>query len=95
MTLLPSPHAMGDHNIADIQGNNHTIVFRRAPGPIDTVTRPIVVTGSNSIIRNETEYNIVLSSTSIGNTIESFGKVTDNGRNNKVSQITTNADVSG
>ena len=88
MTILPSPNAMGDHNIADIQGNGHTIVFRRTPGPRDTTTRPIVVTGKNSTIRNETEYSIVLASTSSGNTIESCGKVTDNGNNNKVTQIT-------
>jgi len=85
MTLLPSPNAMGDHNIADIQGNGHTIVFRRAPGPIDKTTRPIVVTGSNSNIRNETEYAIILAPSSSGNTIVSSGKVTDNGKNNKVS----------
>ncbi|MFC1760526.1 protein-transmembrane prediction [Planctomycetota bacterium] len=88
MTLLPSPNAMGDHNIADIQGNNHTIVFRRAPGPRDTTTRPIVVTGNNSTIRNETEYSTVLASSSSDNTIISGGKVTDNGTNNKVTQIT-------
>lgn len=88
MTILPSPNAMGDHNIADIQGNNHTIVFRRAPGPRDRTTRPIVVTGNNSTIRNETEYSMVLTSTSSGNTIVSGGKVTDNGNNNKVTQIT-------
>ena len=87
MTILPSPHAMGDHNIANIQGNNHTIVFRRAPGPIDKTTRPILVTGDNSTIRNETEYSIILSETSSGNTVVSFGKVTDLGTHNEVSQI--------
>ena len=84
MTILPSPNAMGDHNIADVQGDGHTIVFRRAPGPIDTTTRPIVVTGSNSTIRNETEYAIILAPSSSGNTVTSRGKVTDNGKNNKV-----------
>jgi len=88
MTILPSPNAMGDHNIADIQGNGHTIVFRRTPGPRDTTTRPIVVTGSNSTIRNETEYAIILAPSSNGNTIKSCGKVTDNGKNNKITQIT-------
>ena len=88
MTILPSPNAMGDHNIADIQGNGHTIVFHRTPGPRDTTTRPIVVEGKNSTIRNETEYSIILASTSSGNTIESCGKVTDNGKNNKITQIT-------
>ena len=87
MTILPSPNAMGDHNIADVQGDGHTIVFRRAPGPIDTTTRPIVVTGSNSTIRNETEYSIILAPSSSGNTITSRGKVTDNGENNKVSLL--------
>ena len=87
MTILPSPNAMGDHNIADIQGNGHTIVFHRTPGPRDTTTRPIVVTGSNSTIRNETEYAIILAPSSSGNTITSSGKVTDNGKNNKTTQI--------
>jgi parallel beta-helix repeat protein len=84
MTILPSPNAMGDHNIADVQGDGHAIVFRRTPGPIDTTTRSIVVTGSNSTIRNETEYSIILASSSNGNTIVSRGKVTNNGKNNKV-----------
>lgn len=87
MTILPSPNAMGDHNIADVQGDGHTIVFRRAPGPLDTTTRPIVVTGSNSTIRNETEYAIILAPSSSGNIIASRGKVTDNGKNNRVSLL--------
>ncbi len=93
MTILPSPHAMGDHNIADIQGNNHTIVYRRGPGPIDKTTRPIVVTGDDSTIRNETEYSIILSATSSGNTVVSFGEVTDLGTDNKVSQIGNGLEV--
>ena len=87
MTILPSPNALGDHNIADIQGDNHEIVFRRPPGPRDTTTRAIVVTGSNSTIRNETEYSIVLTSSSSGNTVSSGGKVTDHGNKNKVTKI--------
>lgn len=87
MTILPSPNAMGDHHIADINGHGHTIVFRRAPGPIDQTTRPIVVNGHDSSIRNETEYAIVLASSSSGNTIVSRGKVTDHGTNNKVSAL--------
>jgi hypothetical protein len=87
MTILPSPHAMGDHNIADIQGNEHTIVFRRTPGPLDTTTRSIVVTGDDSTIRNETEYPIILESSASGNTIVSFGPVQDLGTNNEVSRI--------
>ena len=87
MTILPSPHAMGDHNIADIQGNSHTIVLRRAPGPIDKTARPIVVTGDNSTIRNETEYSIILESSASANTVVSFGPVTDHGTNNIVTQL--------
>lgn len=88
MTILPSPDAMGDHNIADIQGDNHTIIFHRTQGPRDTTTRSIIVTGDNSTIRNETEYAIILAPTSSGNTIVSGGKVTDNGDGNTISQIT-------
>jgi len=87
LTILPSPNAMGDHNIADIQGDNHTIVFHRAPGPRDTTTRLIVVTGNDSTIRNETEYPIVLQSSASGNTVISFGPVTHLGSNNKLSRI--------
>ena len=87
ITILPSPHAMGDHNIADIQGNGHAIVFCRHPGPIDKTTRPIVVTGKQSTIRNETEYPNVLASSASENTVVSFGEVTDHGNNNKVTQI--------
>lgn len=87
MTILPSPHAMGDHNIADIQGDNHTIVFHRAPGPRDETTRAIVVTGKNSTIRNETEYPILLEATARGNTVVSFGPVTDLGEGNDVSSL--------
>ncbi len=87
MTILPSPNAIGSHNIADILGNDHNIVFHRADGPADTQEqRAIVVSGSNSTIRNETEYRIVLESGSSGNTVISAGEVTDNGSNN-VSRI--------
>ncbi len=87
LTILPSPHAMGDHNIADINGDGHTIVFRRAPGPVDKTKRPIVVTGRNSHIRNETEYSIVLAKSSLGNTVISRGPVTDQGEENSVSLL--------
>ncbi|MEM7235695.1 MAG: hypothetical protein AAF517_26225, partial [Planctomycetota bacterium] len=87
LTILPSPNAMGDHNIADVQGDRHTIVFRRAPGPLDPTTRSIVVTGDGSTIRNETEYPIVLQSSANGNTVVSFGPVTDLGSDNKVSRL--------
>ena len=87
LTILPSPHAIGPHNVADILGNDHSIVFHRSAGPIDIDLRPIVVTGDHSTIRNETEYPIILEPSAKGNTVVSFGKVTDNGTNNKVTQI--------
>lgn len=83
MTILPSPNAVGSHNIADIQGDDHNIVFYRADGPEDSEeVREIVVSGNNSTIRNETEYRIVLEAGTKGNTIISAGDVTDNGSNN-------------
>ncbi|ALJ04716.1 hypothetical protein APS56_06030 [Pseudalgibacter alginicilyticus] len=87
LTILPSPHAVGPHNVADILGSNHNIVFHRTKGPIDTDLRPIVVKDNNSTIRNETEYPVILESSSSGNTVVSFGKVTDYGTNNKVTHI--------
>ena len=87
LTILPSPHALGPHNVADILGSDHTIVFHRSEGPIDTDLRPIIVKDDNSTIRNETEYAIILEASASGNTVVSFGKVTDNGTNNKVTQI--------
>ncbi|MCH6259535.1 hypothetical protein MLD52_23465, partial [Puniceicoccaceae bacterium K14] len=83
-TIIPSPHAVGPHNLCDVLGNGHTIVFHRTEGPIDENLRPIVVTGSNSTIRNETEYPIILESTATGNTIISVGPVTDNGSDNVI-----------
>jgi hypothetical protein len=87
LTILPSPHAVGSHNVADILGSNHNIIFHRSEGPIDTDLRPIVVEGDNSTIRNETEYAIVLQSSASGNTVVSFGPVTDLGTDNKVSRM--------
>ena len=87
LTIAPSPHIVGPHNIADIAGDNHSIVFRRLPGPIDTNLRPIVVSGSKSTIRNETEYPITLESSASKNTIFSFGPVTDRGSGNVVKPI--------
>jgi hypothetical protein len=84
LTILPSPHAVGPHNLADILGDNHTIVFHRSEGPLDTDLRPIVVSGDNSTINNETEYPIILESTANGNTVVSLGPVTNRGTNNKV-----------
>ncbi len=87
-TVIPSPNAIGPHNIADVQGNNHNIVFHRAPGPLDTdEERAIVVTGDNSDIVNETEYTIILASGASGNTVRSCGPVINNGSNNDISQI--------
>ncbi len=86
ITILPSPHTVGTHNIADILGNNQEIVFHRAPGPLDDdETRAIVVSGNNSTILNETEYHIVIEGD--GNDITSAGAVTDNGSNNDVASI--------
>jgi hypothetical protein len=87
LTILPSPHAVGSHNLADILGSNHNIVFHRTDGPMDTNLRPITVRDDNSTIRNETEYPIILQESASGNTVYSFGPVTDNGENNKVVQI--------
>jgi len=87
LTILPSPHAVGPHNVADILGDDHDIVFHRSDGPIDTDRRPIVVTGDDSTIRNETEYPIVLQSSASGNTVVSFGPVTDLGTGNKVLRL--------
>ena len=87
LTILPSPHARGPHNLADILGSNHNIVFHRTEGPLDTNLRPIVIEGDGSTIRNETEYPIVLQSSASGNTVASFGPVTDLGSNNKISRI--------
>lgn len=87
LTIIPSPHATGSHNIVDILGSNHEIVFHRTPGPIDTdLSRAIVVTDDNSTIVNETEYPIILESTASGNTIYSCGGgvVTDNGSGNSI-----------
>ena len=87
LTILPSPHIVGPHNIAEIRGDNHRIVFTRLPGPIDTNLRPIVISASDSTIRNETEYPIKLESSATKNTIFSFGPVTDRGSGNRVKQI--------
>jgi len=38
-------------------------------------------------IRNETEYPIILQSSASGNTVVSFGPVTDRGTGNKVSRM--------
>ncbi|GAB5405204.1 MAG: hypothetical protein Aurels2KO_34350 [Aureliella sp.] len=87
LTILPSPHAVGPHNLADILGNDHNIVFHRSAGPIDKAARPIVVYGNGSTIRNETEYPIILQASASRNKITSFGPVTDLGDHNMVSRL--------
>lgn len=87
LTIIPSPNAVGPHNLADILGNNHNITFHRTEGPIDSdETRAMVVSGDNSTIVNETEYDMILEASASGNTIYSCGggTVTDNGTNNTV-----------
>ncbi|WP_139955790.1 carbohydrate-binding protein [Flavicella sediminum] len=96
MTILPSPNAVGPHNLADILGNDHHIIFHRADGPLDTEeTRVIVVSGDNSTIVNETEYAIVLEASASGNTISSCGPVTDNGSNNTILDCDAKPNVCG
>jgi parallel beta-helix repeat protein len=87
LTIMPSPNAVGSHNVADILGSHHNIVFHRSEGPIDADRRPIVVKDDGSTIRNETEYPMILESTSSGNSVVSFGPVTDLGTNNNVSRL--------
>ena len=87
ITILPSPNAIGSHNIADVQGDDHNIVFHRGNGREDTNERRVIkVYGNNSTIRNETEYTIELDADSNGNTIISAGEVRDSG-SNSVSRI--------
>ncbi|MDW5290305.1 carbohydrate-binding protein [Formosa sp. PL04] len=84
-TIIPSPHATGTHNLADILGNNHTITFHRTPGPVDVdEERAIVISGSNSTIVNETEYTIILEASATGNNITTCGRVIDNGSDNTI-----------
>lgn len=87
LTVVPSPHAVGPHNVADIEGSGHSIVFHRTPGPTDTNLRTIVISASKSTIRNETEYPITLQASATKNTIISLGPVTDRGSDNIVKQI--------
>lgn len=83
ITLIPSPNAIGEHNIADIEREGNTIIFRRSPGPEDSdEDRVIRVAADNSSITNYTEYTIELESGTSGNTIISAGTVIDNGSNN-------------
>ena len=92
LTIVPSSQIAGPHNIADIDGNNHTIVFQRKPGPVATNLRPIVIGASKSTIRNETEYPILLKASASKNTVLSVGPVTNQGSENVVKQINQSAD---
>lgn len=47
----------------------------------------ILINGRSNTIRNETEYPIILQSSASGNTVVSFGPVTDLGKNNKITRI--------
>lgn len=92
ITIAPSPNAIGSHNLADIEGNGHNIVFHRTDGAaVDTnETRAIVIFGNNSTIINETEYTIILESSASGNIIVSCGggEIIDNGVLNTVIENT-------
>jgi len=57
--------------------------------------RPIVVTGDDCTIRNETEYRIVLQPSAGGNTVVSFGPVTDLGTDNTVSRMGQSTSMEG
>ena len=82
ITILASPNAIGSHDITNILGDDHDIVFRRANGPEDSDEQRVIrVSGNNSTIRNETEYAVVLESGTRGNTVVSAGDVRDNGSN--------------
>ncbi|MEP2775270.1 MAG: right-handed parallel beta-helix repeat-containing protein [Luteolibacter sp.] len=87
LTILRSPEIVGPHNLADVLGSNHKIIFHRENGPTDKNLRPIVVSDDNSTITNETEYPIILQATASGNTVISVGEVTNLGTNNKVTQL--------
>jgi len=81
MTLMPSPNAVGPHNIANINREG-TIVFRRHPGPRDSQeSRVILVTANNANITNYTEYTIELAPGTTGNRVTTAGEVRDNGSN--------------
>lgn len=95
LTIVPSPHIVGPHNIANISGKNHSIVFRRLSGPADTNLRPIVISASKSTIRNETEYPITLEASATKNTIFSVGPVDDRGSDNQVKRIKQTAGDKG
>jgi hypothetical protein len=43
LKVLPSPHALGDHPLAAIKGQGHSITFTQAGDPTSETRRPIVV----------------------------------------------------
>ncbi|MCH7224632.1 protein-transmembrane prediction [Haloferula sp. A504] len=87
-TILPSPHATGDHNIMEIGGRDHHITLNRHPGPLDTgEERTILVTAKNSTIINHTEYSITLAKGTTGNVVSSFGEVRGDTTNNTVTGL--------
>jgi len=87
-TILPSKFAAGQHNLLDLQGNNHHITLNQAPGTHKKAeTRAIVITGSGSTVINKTEYAVILAKSSKNNTVQSFGPVTDKGRSNKIRKL--------
>ena len=43
LTILPAPHAVGNHAFAAIRGSEHRINLTQADSPIDSTLRPIVV----------------------------------------------------
>lgn len=84
-TVIRSPHAMGNHNLMDIKGNNHHVTLNRKPGATDRKEKRVIyVTGNGSTIINKTEYGVVLAKGTSGNKVTSYGPVTDNGKGNKV-----------
>jgi len=119
LTVLPAPHAVGNHVVAAIKGRNHKVSLKREKftGDIDATLRPIVVgyparfeflttdypdvpkgyeanfekhfgnktyKASHILLKNDTEYPVILGSLSEENQIKSLGEVTDLGARNQV-----------
>ena len=87
-TIRRSPNAIGSHKIMDIGGNGHDITLKREEGPFDKEEkRVIMVTGSRSVIINQTEYTLEIAEGATDNRIWSYGPVKGNKRENDVKQI--------
>ncbi|MEP4079846.1 hypothetical protein [Haloferula sp.] len=87
-TILPSPHAIGSHNLMDILGNGHHITLNRSKGPIDLKEkRAIVIDGNDSTIINRSEYPVVLAKGAKGNKVTSYGPVSGDLRRNTVEKL--------